>query len=166
MKMSLLAVLAMSSVLAACAGGGKNKLPAADTVSCKAVSKQEIAALFDRWNNSLKTGDAKQVAANYAPGSILLPTVSNKPRLSVDEKEDYFNHFLSHKPVGKIDMSHIQLGCNFAMDNGLYTFTYADGSKHSGRYSFTYSWDGSRWLISSHHSSLMPEKAGLAKRKH
>ncbi|OSI10112.1 DUF4440 domain-containing protein [Neisseria zoodegmatis] len=163
MKMSLLAVLAMSSVLAACAGSGKGKLPSTDTVSCKAVSKQEIAALFDRWNNSLKTGDPKQVVANYAPGSILLPTVSNKPRLTPEEKEDYFTHFLSHKPVGSIDMSHIQIGCNLAMDNGLYTFTYADGTKHSGRYTFTYGWDGNAWLISSHHSSLMPEKPGKSK---
>ncbi|OSI28062.1 nuclear transport factor 2 family protein [Neisseria dumasiana] len=158
MKLGLLAVLAMSSVLAACTTGvAKNKI-SADMAGCKAVSKQEIAALFDRWNHSLKSGDAKQVVANYAPGSVLLPTISNKPRFTPEEKEDYFAHFLIHKPVGSIDLSHIQLGCNIAMDNGLYTFAYADGTKHSGRYTFTYVWDGKQWLISSHHSSLMPEK--------
>ena len=60
--------------------------------ACKATTEAEIAGLFDRWNNALKTGDSKKVVANYAAKSILLPTVSNKPRYSAAEKEDYFNH--------------------------------------------------------------------------
>jgi hypothetical protein len=45
------------------------------------------------------------------------------------------------------------------MDAGLYTFVFAKtGSKVKARYSYTYRWDGSRWLITSHHSSAMPEK--------
>jgi len=41
------------------------------------TSEQEIAALFDRWNRSLQTGDAHQVVANYAARSILLPTTGH-----------------------------------------------------------------------------------------
>jgi len=89
---------------------------------------------------------------------MLLPTVSNKPRLTPPEKEDYFHHFLENRPSGKIDMRSIELGCNTAIDTGLYTFTYAiTGEVTKGRYTFTYRWDGSKWLISSHHSSVMPE---------
>lgn len=126
--------------------------------SCHAASEQQIASLFDRWNNTLKTGDPKKVVANYATKSILLPTVSNKPRLTPAEKEDYFVHFLEKKPVGKIDWRTIEVDCNTAIDAGLYTFTFSDGSQVEARYTYTYKWNGKQWLITSHHSSAMPEK--------
>jgi hypothetical protein len=117
-----------------------------------------VAGLFDRWNASLQTGDPGKVVANYAAKSILLPTVSNKPRLTADEKVDYFEHFLARKPVGSIDSRSIEIDCNTAIDAGLYTFRFGDGSEVKARYSFTYKWDGKQWLITSHHSSAMPEK--------
>jgi len=127
---------------------------------CHGTNDKEVAALFDRWNASLKTGEPKKVVANYAAKSILLPTVSNKPRLTAAEKEDYFVHFLGDRPSGKIDMSHIEIDCNTAVDAGLYTFTFAKtGKVVHGRYTYTYHWDGSQWLITSHHSSAMPEPA-------
>ncbi|WP_373767111.1 SgcJ/EcaC family oxidoreductase [Glaesserella sp.] len=155
MNVKLLSILAATTLFTACSS-------LSDTVSteqCKAVSEQEIMQLFDRWNASLKSGDVKQVVANYAADSVLLPTVSNKVRLTAEEKEDYFHHFLANAPAGTIDQRHIQIGCNTASDVGLYTFTYGKtGKKHSGRYSFNYRWDGKAWLITHHHSSLMPEK--------
>lgn len=125
---------------------------------CHATSEKQIASLFDRWNASLQTGEPKKVVANYAKKSVLLPTVSNKPRLSAAEKEDYFEHFLERKPVGSIDSRTIEIDCNSAIDVGLYTFKFSDGAEVKARYTFTYKWNGKRWLISSHHSSAMPEK--------
>ena len=75
-----------------------------------------------------------EVVANYAYCSILLPTVSNQPRLTAAEKEDYFHHFLENKPVGKIDSRIIEIGCNSAVDAGLYTFTFgATGAQVKAR---------------------------------
>ncbi len=129
------------------------------TESCRITSEKEIASLFDRWNASLLTGDPLQVVANYADPSVLLPTISNKPRLTAAEKEDYFHHFLENKPSGKIDFRVIRIDCNTAVDAGLYTFTFAKtGAVVNGRYTYTYRWDGSKWLITTHHSSAMPEK--------
>jgi hypothetical protein len=148
-------------VLLGCAskGGMPQVAQGTPTESCKATTEQEIGSLFDRWNQSLQTGDPKKVVANYAQRSILLPTVSNKPRLTPAEKEDYFQHFLEDRPSGKIDLRFVEIGCNTALDAGLYTFTFArTGAAVSGRYSYTYHWDGSKWLITSHHSSAMPEK--------
>jgi uncharacterized protein (TIGR02246 family) len=130
----------------------------AKSTVCRAASQKQIAALFDRWNASLQTGDPKQVVANYAARSVLLPTVSNKPRVTAAEKIDYFEHFLPRKPVGTIDRRHIDIHCNTAVDAGLYTFKFGDGSEVKARYSYTYRWDGKRWLITNHHSSAMPEK--------
>lgn len=161
--MKTIKILAVSIVLAVFAGCANCQIKTVSPVianceRCKSVSEVEIAALFDRWNQSLQTGDPRKVVANYAERSILLPTVSNKPRLTSTEKEEYFHHFLRNQPSAKIDFRQIELGCNMAVDSGLYTFTFAKtGEVVSGRYSFTYQWDGSKWLIVSHHSSLMPE---------
>jgi hypothetical protein len=156
MKLLTLIALAGYAVLA---GSVSNAAQATRTETCKAASEKEIASLFDRWNESLKTGDPHKVVANYAERSILLPTVSNKPRLTPAEKEDYFKYFLEDRPSGKIDQRFVEIGCNSAIDAGLYTFTFAKtGAVVSGRYSYTYHWDGSKWLITSHHSSAMPEK--------
>lgn len=161
MKTSI-AVALLAALLGACAAqpaAPERGKAVARTENCQAVTEEQVAGLFDRWNQSLATGDPAKVVANYAENSILLPTVSNKPRLTPGEKEDYFHHFLEKKPAGKIDMRVIQLGCNYAVDAGLYTFTFGtNGATVAARYTFTYRWDGKQWLISSHHSSAMPEK--------
>ena len=122
------------------------------------ATNETIAALFDRWNETLKTGDPTKVVANYAERSILLPTVSNTPRLTPAEKEDYFVHFLQSEPSGVIDMRQIEISGDIAVDSGLYTFTLAArGETVKARYTFVYKWNGTEWLIISHHSSAMPE---------
>jgi uncharacterized protein (TIGR02246 family) len=160
-SITLLFAIAGIAFLGGCATSGGMQ-PASQpmrTENCKVTTEQEIVSLFDRWNQSLQTGDPNAVVANYAERSILLPTVSNRPRLTPAEKEDYFHHFLEDRPSGTIDLRFVEIGCNSAIDAGLYTFVFArTGSTVSARYIYTYRWDGARWLITSHHSSAMPEK--------
>ncbi len=125
--------------------------------TCHATQQKEVAALFDRWNSALATGDPAKVDANYEPDAVLLPTLSDKVRTTSAAREDYFTHFLEHKPQGKIDFREIKIGCNTAIDTGNYTFTFDDGSSVAARYTFTYSWHRGKWLITSHHSSQMPK---------
>lgn len=152
-------------VLAGCASPASRPSTGHAGAACKDTSEAEIAALFDRWNASLQTGDPHQVVVNYAEKSILLPTVSNTPRLTRAEKENYFENFLQKRPSGKIDLRFVDIACNMAVDAGLYTFTFgASGQVVQARYSFTYRWfpeapNGGQWLITSHHSSAMPETA-------
>lgn len=133
-------------------------LMASTKPQCVRINKAQVAALFDRWNNSLRTGDPHKVAANYEHDLVLLPTMSNHVRKTDKERIDYFEHFMEKHPVGHIDSRTIRVGCNNAIDTGIYTFTFADGNKVHARYTFTYMRHGKRWLISSHHSSAMPEK--------
>ncbi|WP_416771068.1 hypothetical protein ACMGT0_00560 [Pseudomonas sp. RHF3.3-3] len=70
---------------------------------CTPVTAAQIEVLFDEWNAALQTGDAKKVAQKYLYDAVLLPTVSNKPRLTDAERIDYFEHFLANKPSGRID---------------------------------------------------------------
>lgn len=121
------------------------------------MNKNDIAALFDTWNMALKTGDPKQVAALYAKDGILLPTVSNQVRHNHEEIEDYFVHFLAKTPEGIINESNVRTAGDIAINSGIYTFTFADGSSVQARFTFVYAQNEGRWEIIEHHSSRMPE---------
>ena len=120
--------------------------------------EKEILALFDSWNSALKTGNPKNVVALYETNAILLPTVSNKVRHTRDEIEDYFVHFVAKNPVGEINESNIRTFGDIAINSGVYTFTFEDGSAVQARFTYVYRWNGQDWKIIEHHSSAMPEK--------
>lgn len=121
------------------------------------MTDKEIASLFDEWNRALQTGDPKTVAALYEDGAILLPTVSNKVRHNQDEIVDYFVHFLAKGPQGKIDQANIRIFGEIAINSGVYTFTFKNGSVVQARYTFVYRRNAERWKVIEHHSSQMPE---------
>jgi len=121
------------------------------------LETRDIISLFDRWNQSLHTGDPQKVVANYAELSILLPTASDIPRFTVLDKIEYFSHFLKNEPSAEVDIRQIQVGNDIAVDSELYTFHFSKtGDEIKARYSFVYRYDDRQWLIISHHSSLMP----------
>ncbi|MEN4535886.1 SgcJ/EcaC family oxidoreductase [Pantoea agglomerans] len=130
---------------------------AQQSVTCVRASEQDVANLFDAWNDSLATGDATKVSELYVSDAVLLPTISNQVRLTDQERIDYFKDFLKKGPRSKIDSRTIRIGCNKAIDTGVYTFNFKDNTHVTARYTFTYVWDGKGWKISTHHSSAMPE---------
>ncbi len=122
------------------------------------ITKAEVRNLFNLWNDALATGDPATVAKRYSKEGVLLPTLSDIPRNDFEGIKDYFVHFLEKKPDGKILEGEIFVGNNWAQDAGIYEFTFADGSKVKARYSFVYVYENGQWMISHHHSSLMPEE--------
>jgi uncharacterized protein (TIGR02246 family) len=130
----------------------------AKELGCVPVTEDAIAKLFTEWNNALQTGNPDKVVELYAPDGILLPTVENGPLVGRDSIRGYFVHFLENKPNGKIDKRIIRIGCNVALDAGLYTFTYGTGAPPTpARFTYVYEYDGGRWLIAHHHSSKQPQ---------
>ncbi len=78
--------------------------------------------------------------------------------LTFADKRNYFKSFLKNKPSGKINTRKIEIAYGMAFDTGIYTFTFAKTKKVvKARYTFTYCLERNKWLISSHHSSKMPE---------
>jgi uncharacterized protein (TIGR02246 family) len=132
--------------------------------TCQAITDQQVAALFDRWNKTLATRNPDTVAANYAGNATLLPTVQNGPLIGHDAIHCYFVSFLKQAPDGKIDQRVIHRGCNIAYDVGLYTFTVNGDQPNSrkqvrARYTFVYAPEHGKWLIVHHHSSALPVPA-------
>ena len=121
------------------------------------MTENNIPSLFEDWNSALQTGDPKQVAALYETNAILLPTISNKVRHNHKELEDYFVNFLAKGPIGTIDESNVRTYGDVAINSGVYTFTFKDGSSVQARFTYVYRWNGQKWLIVEHHSSQMPE---------
>lgn len=120
-------------------------------------NEAHIAILFDQWNEALKSKNPKQVVDLYAADGILLPTLSNKVRHNHEEIEDYFIHFLAKGPVGSILESNVRLFNDLAINSGIYSFAFEDGSSAKARYTFVYRQIETNWKIVEHHSSLLPE---------
>ncbi|MDX1348109.1 MAG: SgcJ/EcaC family oxidoreductase [Thiomicrorhabdus chilensis] len=131
-----------------------------ETVVCQPATKKLADELFTKWNTALQSGDAKKVADLYAEDAVLLPTVSNLPRTTPAEIEDYFKHFLQKKPFGIIKQRNIKQGCNKLTDAGVYDFEVTTNGKKEivpARYTFVYEYRNNTWKIIHHHSSMMPE---------
>ncbi len=123
-------------------------------------NKKEITVLFDKWNESLQTGNPEAVVELYSEDAVLLPTVSNKVRADHEAIADYFHHFLELHPKGTLNEVHLACFGNIAINEGIYTFDIVqDGKpgKVQARYSFVYHNEDGEWKIVSHHSSKMPE---------
>jgi uncharacterized protein (TIGR02246 family) len=154
-------IAAVSAAVLTLAGCGTSV--AAPAQSTTLPTNQEVAVLFDRWNQALATGNPELVADRYASDAVLLPTVSNEVRADRAGIVDYFEHFLENEPNGQILESNVKvLGPTDAIDAGTYRFTLtADGQQSTvdARYTFVYEKVGDEWLIVNHHSSAMPEPA-------
>ncbi|MCU6498437.1 SgcJ/EcaC family oxidoreductase [Rugamonas sp. A1-17] len=130
----------------------------AASAACQTTSEQDITALFDQWNAALKSGRPERVATKYARRSVLLVPGSTQALLAPAEKLAYFKRFLERRPTVHIDTRVIAIDCDMAIDAGTYTFSFADGSRLSTGYSFTYQRSGGRWRIVSHRASELTVK--------
>jgi len=156
-RAAIVTATALVSVATVTAG-----LSAASPEKAGKPSKKEVAALFDKWNATLQTGDAEKVADLYAKDAVLLPTLSPEVRTDRAGIVDYMEHFLENKPRGEKVKTVINvLDHNSAIDAGLYNFHITDpetGEKSvaEARYTYEYEKRNGEWKIVNHHSSVLP----------
>ena len=134
----------------------------AKSEQCAVVSKPQVESWFTAFNSSWATKQPAKVAALFTKDAVLLATVSNKPRTTPAEIEDYFVKFLKGSPVGTINSSTIKIGCNSIARVGTWTVGLTDASTGAksdvkARYSFIYKRENGQWKIDHLHSSMMPE---------
>lgn len=132
-------------------------------VNCTPVDNKEIEAQFDRFNAGLATRNPDRMTALFAPGAVLLPTLSDEERTTPAAIRAYFVYFLKKSPVGHIDTSTVRIGCNMAARMGNWSFTLTDPATHKtsvahARYSFVYTYERGGWMIAHLHSSVMPKE--------
>lgn len=131
-------------------------------MQCAPVSETIINSQFDRFNEAWGTKSPDKVTALFAPGAVLLPTLSDQQRTTPAAIHDYFVGFLKKSPVGHIDTSNTRLGCNMAARMGNWSVKLTDPVTHQSsvahaRYTFIYIYERGQWWIAHLHSSLMPK---------
>ena len=108
-------------------------------------------------------GNPQVVVKYYAPGAILLPTLSEE--ILVNKKgglDGYFKKLTSLPDIQCTPQKLItRVYTDTAVNSGLYKFTYKNDKGHpeiiSARFTFVYQKYDNQWLINKHHSSKMPE---------
>ena len=153
-SLALLPILGLASAVASPA--------AARSAQCAPVTTAAVEAQFAKFSAAWATKNPDTVTGLFGKDAVLLATVSNKPRTTAPEIRDYFVNFLKNSPIGTIDSSTIDLGCNIATRVGTWTVKLtnpADGkvTNVKARYSFIYKYESGKWMIDHLHSSQMPE---------
>lgn len=125
---------------------------------CLAATRKALM----HWAKVVSRGGLEDLLALYASDAILVPTMEDEVGGHADERRAYFESFLANPGLRcRIDslrkrISH-KLGTVVA--GGHYTFMFErDGSPHTvpARYLFTFEEIDGAWLITGHHSSMMP----------
>jgi len=126
--------------------------------------KKEVTKVYHQWCKAIgeAKGDASVVVKFYAPGALLLPTLSGKLLENTNGGlNEYFEKLTSLPKVEcEPEKSSIHVHDNIVVNSGFYEFSYLkDGKKVEipARFTFTYRKVGDQWMIINHHSSKMPE---------
>lgn len=124
-------------------------------------TRREISDLFDLWNDTLRTGSARDIALLYADDAVLTPFDLNDQRTNRQDIADYFVHFLDFHPRATLNQRRVSiLRTDMALDDGVATFDLVKTRNASFvvvRFSTVYVKVGGKWLIQSQHWSLAPE---------
>ena len=120
------------------------------------MSDSITSELLQKWINTIKDGNPKEVVNLYHDDGILLGTFSNKERIGHELILEYFENLLKSPVEVEIVSEHASVSKSVAVNSGLYNFV-TDGKTINARFSFVYHKNNDEWKITSHHSSVIPE---------
>lgn len=146
-----IAFAVLGSVLVGCASA-----PTTD-----AASQSNVAAAAKSWSGAFNECSAEKLAALYLPDAVLWGTLSQTVISTPAGVRQYFDRACAATPQFKVTFGEqlVRVYGNTANNSGTYTFSRTvDGQLRSAaaRYSFTYRKVNGAWLITDHHSSLVP----------
>ncbi|MBJ8346749.1 nuclear transport factor 2 family protein [Antrihabitans sp. YC2-6] len=147
-----LCALALAASMVACSS--EDDSGKADD-NCVKAGDGELDALFAKWDEALRSGDATKVAALYRPDAVLLPTLSMPIADTPQEITDYFVNLIKANPKPRMELSVKKSECNLAYDTGLWVIN-ANGADVHARVTWVYEYENGGWLIATHHSSVDP----------
>jgi uncharacterized protein (TIGR02246 family) len=121
---------------------------------------QDVEAATQQWITAFNRKNAKEIVALYAPDAVFFGTSSGVLRSKPELVWDYF------KGIGDLGDSTIATGehrvqvfGNVAVNTGYYTRSSTQAGKlvqNPARFTFVYQLREGRWMIVTHHSSVLP----------
>ena len=126
-----------------------------------------VRAALHAWAAAFNECDVDNLVVLYSPEALLWGTVSPVPIAGAAGIRDYFERTCSTRPPPRVVLGELLVRSQHgtAVSAGTYTFTLTlQGLSHTlpARFSFAYRKVGLNWLVTSHHSSLMPPAASGA----
>jgi uncharacterized protein (TIGR02246 family) len=147
--------------------GSATAARAAPVRRCTPITWDQVAGLFQRWNQSFAEHDPAQVAGNYTRDALLLPAFANTPRTGRDAIRDYYAALLPLSPRARVVQRTIKTRCNLARDAGVLSLRLTDSGGVESvvplQYSFVYEYRDGRWQIAHDHASVISnDEKGVA----
>jgi uncharacterized protein (TIGR02246 family) len=120
-------------------------------------SKKEVTDFINKWINSVCEGTPETISNLYATDGVLVGTIAEEIKVGRTAIKTYFDSFTLKQPCGVLDSINIQIRGNVAIADGMYTFSFGDGSDDVvARFSFVLKKVRGGYEILTHHSSAQP----------
>jgi uncharacterized protein (TIGR02246 family) len=138
----------------------------ARAVECVPAAQSDFVDALEQWNTAARTGHPDKITRLYAQHATLLPANGTAPRVGFASIRHHFLYLLPDQPVVSVLNREIRIGCEFAIDSGIYLLTSgARGARKTEkhRYTLIYTRYEDSWLIEHHHASLLaPDPTAVA----
>ncbi len=133
-------------------------------LTASAGTQEELEKAYNNWATALSSANPDNIVSLYGEESILLATIHPEPISNQQDRRDYFAKLMKNPNLKVTLNSSIfqQISDNAGIVSGIYTFSFTDKDERvktiPARFSFVFTKEGGKWLISNHHSSKIPEQ--------